>query len=97
MATYIALFNWTEQGIKSFRESPSRVDAAQELFDGLGVQLKEIYWTLGPHDIVSILEAPDDEAMTAAMVKLGSLGNVRSTTLRAFDRGEFEAIAGRAS
>lgn len=97
MATYIALFNWTEQGIKSFRESPSRVDAAQELFGGLGVQLKEIYWTLGPHDIVSILEAPDDEAMTAAMVKLGSLGNVRSTTLRAFDRGEFEAIAGRAS
>jgi uncharacterized protein with GYD domain len=97
MPTYVALFNWTEQGIKTFKDSPSRVDSAQELFSGLGVEVKQIYWTLGPYDLVSVFEARDDESMTAAMVKLGSLGNVRSTTLRAFDRGEFEAIAGRVS
>jgi uncharacterized protein with GYD domain len=95
MATFVALFNWTEQGIKTFKDSPSRVDAAQELFGGLGVEVKDIYWTLGPYDLVSVFEAPDDESMTAALVKLGSLGNVRSTTLRAFDRSEFEAIAGK--
>jgi uncharacterized protein with GYD domain len=95
MATYVVLFNWTEQGIKTFKDSPSRVDAAKELFGGLGVEVKDIYWTLGHYDLVSIFEAPDAESMTAAMVKLGSLGNVRSTTLRAFDRAEFEAIAER--
>jgi uncharacterized protein with GYD domain len=97
MATYVVLFNWTEQGIKSYKDSPSRVDAAQEAFADLGIDIKEIYWTLGAYDLVSVFEAPDDESVTAAMLRLGSLGNVRTTTMRAFPRGEFEAIAGRAA
>ena len=92
MATFVILLNWTDQGIKSVKDSTSRADAAQELMGSLGVELKEVYWTLGNYDVVSIAEAPDDESMTAAMLKLGSLGNVRSTTLRAFARGEFEGI-----
>ena len=96
MATYVVLFNWTEQGIKSFKDSPSRVDAAAEMLGGLGVQIKDIYWTLGPHDLVGVLEAPDDESLTSAMLALGAMGNVRTTTLRAFNREEFGQVSARA-
>jgi uncharacterized protein with GYD domain len=90
MATYVVLFNWTEQGIKGYRESPSRVDAANEQWSGSGVEIKDIYWTLGAHDLVGIVEAPDDEAFAKALLSLGAAGNVRTTTLRAFSRAEFE-------
>ncbi len=96
MATYIGLFNWTEKGISTFKDSPSRADAAAQDLAAIGVTLKEVYWTLGPYDLVAVLEAPDDETVTAAMLKLGAAGNVRSTTLRAFRREEFEAIAAKA-
>ena len=96
MATYVVLFNWTEQGIKSFKDSPSRVDAAAEMLGGLRVQIKDIYWTLGPHDLVGVLEAPDDESLTSAMLALGAMGNVRTTTLRAFNRDEFGQVSARA-
>jgi len=96
VATYIGLFHWTEKGISSFKDSPSRADAAAQELATIGVTLKEIYWTLGPYDLVAVLEAPDDETVTAAMLKLGAAGNVRSTTLRAFSRQEFEAIAAKA-
>jgi len=96
VATYVGLFNWTEKGIAAFKDSPSRADAAAQEFAKIGVTLREIYWTLGPYDLVAVFDAPDDETMTSAMLKLGSLGNVRSTTLRAFARQEFEAIAARA-
>lgn len=92
MASFVVLLNWTDQGIKSIKDSTARADAAKELMGSLGIQMKEVYWTLGQYDVVSIAEAPDDESMTAAMLKLGSMGNVRSTTLRAFDRSEFEGI-----
>jgi uncharacterized protein with GYD domain len=92
MASYVILLNWTDQGIKSVKDSTSRADAAQELMGSLGIKLTQIYWTLGQYDVVSIAEAPDDESMTAALLKLGSMGNIRSTTLRAFDRSEFEGI-----
>jgi uncharacterized protein with GYD domain len=97
MATYVVLFNWTDQGIKTYKDSPSRVDAAQELFAGLDVEIKEIWWTTGAYDLVSVFEAPRGEDVMAAMLRLNALGNVRSTTMRAFDRSEFEAIAGRAA
>jgi uncharacterized protein with GYD domain len=74
MATFVVLYNWTDQGVKSFTGSPSRVDEATEMFAGLGVELKELYWTLGAHDLVGVLEAPDDESMTAAMLKLARPG-----------------------
>ena len=96
MATFIVLLNWTEQGIKDFRDSPSRVDAFNQQMSGLGVSIKDIYWTTGPYDIVTVVEAADEESATAALLRLGSLGNVRSTTLRAFSRAEFEQIAARA-
>ena len=96
MATYVVLFNWTEQGVKMFKESPARVDRAREAWSDLDVQVRDIYWTLGPHDLVAVFEAPNDEALTAAMLRLSAQGNVRTTTLRAFSRSEAEAIIARA-
>jgi uncharacterized protein with GYD domain len=60
--------------------------------ENVGVKVKEVYWTMGVHDAVLILEAPDDETVTAAMLGLGSLGNVRTQTLRAFNSSEMKEI-----
>jgi uncharacterized protein with GYD domain len=96
MATFIVLFNWTEQGIKTYQDSPSRVDQANESWQDLGVRVKEIYWTIGPYDLVGIIDAPDPEALASALLRLGAGGNVRSTTMRALDRAEAEAVIARA-
>ena len=96
MATFIGLFNWTEQGVKGYKDSPSRAQSARRELEGVGITIKEIYWTLGPYDMVSIIEAPDDETVTAALLKLGALGNVRTMTMRAFSREEFEGVVKKA-
>jgi uncharacterized protein with GYD domain len=57
-----------------------------------GASFKDMYWTIGLYDVVAIMEAPDDESATAALLEIGAQGNVRTTTLRAFDRSEIEAI-----
>ncbi len=95
MATYVVLMNWTDQGIKSFKDSPSRADAGKEEMAKLGVEMTNIFWTVGPYDVVLLVDAPDDEALTAALLRLGSAGNVRTTTLRAFTRDEFTRVAER--
>ena len=96
MASYVTLINWTEQGIKAFKDSPSRVDAFNEQMAGLGVSIKDVYWTIGPYDLVVLVEAADEESATAALLGLGAVGNVRTTTMRAFGRSEFEQIIARA-
>jgi uncharacterized protein with GYD domain len=96
MATFISLINWTDQGIKDFRDSPKRADAFAQLVAKAGGTVKGLYWTVGPYDLVAISEAPDAESATAVLLQVGSLGNVRSTTLQAFDREGFERILGMA-
>jgi uncharacterized protein with GYD domain len=96
VATFIVLFNWTEQGIKSYKDSPKRVDQANEAWQDLGVQVKEIYWTIGPYDLVGIVESPGPEALASALLRLGAAGNVRTTTMRALDRTEAEAVIAKA-
>jgi uncharacterized protein with GYD domain len=92
MASYVVLFNWTEAGIKSYKDSASRADAAREMWSAAGVTIKDIYWTVGPYDIVGIVDAPDDETLTKGLLQLGSGGNVRTTTMRAFSQAEFSAL-----
>jgi uncharacterized protein with GYD domain len=73
-----------------------RADDAAKLVESLGGSLVDVYWTLGRYDVVLITECPDDETATAAALRLGQLGNVRSTTLRAFNREEMRGIIGKA-
>jgi uncharacterized protein with GYD domain len=95
MPTYITLMNWTDQGIRTASETVQRRDKADELAQRYGVKIEQVYWTIGPYDIVTILEAPDDESATAFTLKLGSQGNLRTTTLRAYDREEMSGIVQR--
>ena len=92
MACYIVLCNFTDQGIRAVRDTVSRADAAKESAAKLGVKMKDIFWTLGEYDIVTVLEAPDEQSVTAFGLALASLGNVKSQTLRAFTRDETLAI-----
>jgi uncharacterized protein with GYD domain len=83
MATFISLVNFTDQGIRNVKDSPQRYEAFRATADKVGVDVKGIYYTVGQYDIVLLLEGTDEAVMTA-LLKTGSLGNVRSTTLRAF-------------
>jgi uncharacterized protein with GYD domain len=94
MATYISLISYTQQGIANMKESPSRLDAAREAFQAMGGDIKAFYLTLGQYDAVSILEAPDDETATKLALMIGTQGNVRTVTLRAFNEDEYRGIVG---
>ncbi len=97
MARYISLINWTDQGARAFHDTAARADAAAQLFESFGGSMVDIYWTLGQYDLLTIAEFPDDETATAALLRVAELGNVRTTTLRAFDREAMQAIVQRAS
>lgn len=97
MGTYISLIDWTDQGIRNFRDSLERAEAAGKAAEQLGGKLKDVYWTVGEHDIVAIAEFSDDEAATAFLLSLGALGNVRSKTLKAFGAEEMRRIIDRAT
>lgn len=92
MATYITLYRYTQQGVQSIKESPSRVEAAREAYRSVGGDLKAIYLTMGRYDLIAISEAPDDETAAKFALGLGSRGNVQTETLRAFTEDEFQSI-----
>ncbi len=92
MAKFVSLINWTDQGVRGYKDTMKRADAFAELVQKHGGRVEGIWWTLGEYDIVAVTEAPDDETATAVLLAVGSLGNVRTQTLRAFDRGEFQKI-----
>ncbi len=92
MATFVVLIDWTQQGVGSFRDSIDRYEAARGSFEKLGVTFKDTYWTLGGHDLVSILDAPDEETLAAALLMLSAQGNLRTSTLRAFSADEMRTI-----
>ena len=94
MAQYIMLSNWTEQGIKNVKESPKRLDAAKALAKKFNGEILDFYMTTGAHDMVIMLEAPDDEAAAKFALSLGSAGNVRTTTLKAFSEQSYRSIIG---
>ena len=96
MATYVLLINWTEQGIRDFKESPKRARDFTNAAKAAGGRTRALYWTLGQYDIVAVVEAPDDETITALALRVGALGNVRTTTLRAFGEAEFRDIVKKA-
>jgi uncharacterized protein with GYD domain len=97
MATYIVLGNFTDQGIRSIKDTTKRADAFKEHAKSLGATVKDVYWTLGRYDIAIIVEAPDDASVTALGLSLGKSGNVRTQTLRAFSRADITAVLGKVS
>jgi Uncharacterized conserved protein len=92
MPSYVCLIQFKDQGIRNIQDTVKRGDAAMTEAQKLGMKIVEEYWTMGAYDGVVIIEAPDDETMSAFILKVGALGNVKAQTLRAFRRSEMEAI-----
>ena len=92
MPTFVALLSFTDQGIKTVKDTVQRAEAATALGKRLGANIKELFWTLGPYDVVAVVEAPDDETATRFALATGSQGNVRTLTMRAFGRDEVTRI-----
>ena len=95
MATYVVLAKFTDQGIRNVKQSPKRADAFKGMAKTFGVTVKELVWTQGRYDIVTIVEAPDESAAMSLNLSLGALGNVRTETLRAFSAAEMTKIIGK--
>jgi uncharacterized protein with GYD domain len=92
MASYICLIQFTDQGIRNIKDTVKRGDAAIAEAEKLGMKMVEEFWTMGAYDGVVVFEAPDDETMSAFVLKIGALGNVKCQTLRAFRRNEMGEI-----
>ncbi|MGH7166596.1 MAG: GYD domain-containing protein [Nitrospiraceae bacterium] len=94
MPLYMSLLNWTDQGIKNVKDSPKRLDAVKKWIKELGGDLKSFYMLQGQHDLMWIVEMPNDEALGKLLLKIGSAGNVRTTTMRAYPEEEYRKIIG---
>jgi uncharacterized protein with GYD domain len=92
MPTYIALMDWTDQGVRGFKDTVDRYEAAVGQMEKLGVRFKDMHWTLGAHDLIGTVEAPDDESLAAALLAVAGAGNIRTTTLRAFTAEEMRNV-----
>lgn len=95
MGTYIALSSFTDQGIRSIKDTTKRADAVREVARKFGASMPQLYWTLGKYDLVAIIEAPDDESATAFALAIAGAGNIRMQTLRAFNKDEMNGILGK--
>lgn len=93
MATFISLINFTDQGIRAIKDSPDRYQAFKALAEKVGVTVKAVFWTVGSYDLVLIVEG-DEEIATSLLLKVGSLGNIRTQTLRGFSEQEMRKIIG---
>jgi uncharacterized protein with GYD domain len=92
MATFIMLGNFTDQGIRNVKQTTKRAEAFKAMAQKAGVTVKELYYTLGQYDLVSIVDAPDEQTATAVLLSAGALGNIRSQTLRAFSITEMDKV-----
>ena len=96
MPTYVSLIHWTDQGIKNYKDTTTRAAEFSKLVESSGGRVRELLWTVGEYDLVTVVDFPDDETATAALLQVGSLGSIRSNTLRAFNAEEMGAIIRRA-
>ena len=95
MITYVVLAKFTDQGVKNAKDSPKRADAFRLMAKTFGVNVKDIFWTQGRYDIVTVVEAPDELSATALNLSLGALGNIRTESLRAFSSAEMMTIVAK--
>ncbi len=92
MVTYISLLSFTDKGIQGVKDSTKRAAAAKEAGKKLGVNMRETFWTLGKYDLVCVLEADDEQSLTAFNLAIAAQGNVRSQTLRAYNASEMDKV-----
>lgn len=94
MSTYLILFNWTDQGIRTVKDSPKRLDAAKKQIKEMGGAVKAFYMVQGGYDGALIVDMPSDEQVAGFVLKSGAAGNIRTTTLRVYPEEEYRKIIG---
>lgn len=92
MPTYVMLANWTEQGVRSIKDSPRRLDSAKKMLKEAGGEFKSFYLTMGDYDMLAIYEAPDDAVAARFVLQVAQLGNIRTRTLKAFPEAAYREI-----
>ena len=95
MAKYVILMNWTDQGVKTAKDTVNRYHDASKLVESMGGKIESIYWTSGGYDLVTTVSAPNDETLAAILLTLGASGNLRTQTLRAFTESDMTTILGK--
>jgi uncharacterized protein with GYD domain len=88
MSKYTLLINWTEQGIRNVKDTIKREKSFEDAVQKAGGKSLGFYYTIGRYDMVAMVEAPTDETMASILFSLGSLGNVRTETLKTFSVDE---------
>ncbi|MFH1140423.1 MAG: GYD domain-containing protein [Chloroflexota bacterium] len=94
MPSYLTLTNWTDQGVRAIKDSPQRLDAVKQAARDAGGRVVFFYLTMGQYDLATLLEFPNDEVAAKYLLSIGSQGNVRTTTLKAFTEQEYRNIIG---
>ncbi|MGB8275322.1 MAG: GYD domain-containing protein [Alphaproteobacteria bacterium] len=94
MPVYISLVNYTDQGIRNIKQSPTRLDAVKDVLRKMGGKMRDFFLTMGPFDAVLIAELPDDETAARFALAIASQGNIRTTSLVAFTEERYRAIIG---
>lgn len=92
MPTYMTLIQYTQQGIRSVKDSPTRLDTAKALYKSLGAEIKSFYLAMGRYDVIVVSEAPDDETATKLILTIGSGGAIRTETFRVFTEDEYRKL-----
>lgn len=92
MPRYVILLNWTDTGVANVKGTVNRYHAAKEMLESKGGSFEAIAWTIGPYDLVSIVDVPDEETGAAFNLQLAASGNLRSVTMRAFTEEEMSGI-----
>jgi uncharacterized protein with GYD domain len=95
MPIYVGLGNWTDQVTKDFVGSVQRGNGFRELVEQAGGRVRELVWTMGEYDFITVLEAPDDETAATLVLRVAAAGNVRTKTMRAFDADQMSDIIAR--
>ena len=95
MKTYIALCHFTDQGMRSVKDTTKRADAVREMAKKFGATMRQLYWTSGQYDLVAVIEAEDEASANAFGLSIGVAGNIRTELLRAFSKDEMDAILGK--
>jgi uncharacterized protein with GYD domain len=95
MPTYVSLLHFTDQGIRNIKETTKRAKMFIEMARKAGVKVRDLYWTQGRYDLITITETPDEEAATALLLSVGAMGNIRTETMRAHSAEEMDKILAR--
>ena len=95
MPRYVLLVDWTAHGVQAAEHTVERLEQGSELAESFGCKIEHAWWTQGNHDMVSVIQAPDEQAMVADTLAVVRLGNLRTTTLRAWSADEMREIVGR--